>query len=92
MQPIGKYKILKPIFQGNDEYNINTKIGIAEFRLLNFKPLEIEILYTDKRGNRLFPYIYSITKKKALTYPLQIVKGVRLRIIPVKDLDIICRA
>ena len=60
-------------------------IGIAEDKMIT-KNLRIEIEYTDKQGNRVFPGEYEISKKDALKYPKQEVKGHVLRLIPIKDL------
>ncbi len=48
--------------------------------------LEVEILYRNKNGCRLYPDTYTIKKEKALRYLVQHWKGVRLKIIPIKDL------
>lgn len=61
-------------------------VGIATHKIqqgLN----EVEILYTDMRGKRVFPYIYRMTSDKMSTYPIMKVKRVPLRVIPIADFD-----
>ena len=60
-------------------------VGIAETKLADVTL--IEIVYKDRSGNRVFPATYSIKLEKAMTYPIQMIKKVSLRIIPIKDLD-----
>jgi hypothetical protein len=61
-------------------------IGIAAKRA--FADLEIEIMYKDKYGNRVFPAKYFITKEKIITYPYRYIGGNRIYIVPIKDLTI----
>jgi len=73
-----------PIWDGHK----NPKFGIAEYRMVA-EQLEVEVLYRSKgTGGKPFPHIYRISRTKALTYPVQVRCGVRLRIIPVKDFDV----
>lgn len=52
--------------------------------------LKIEILYKKADGQRLYPDIYTISKEKAKSYPIQYVgSNVKLHIIPIEDLEII---
>lgn len=74
-----KIEIYKPIW--------NTQsIGVNVKKITD--DLEIEILYRNEDGCRLYPDIYTIEKEKALNYPVQYWKGVELKIIPIKDLKI----
>jgi len=72
--------------------NINTpiwktkSIGIAE-RLLN-DDIEINILYKDKNGNRLFPDTYIVKKELVKKFPVQYIRGVALHIIPIAKLKV----
>ena len=66
---------------------ISKSIGIAAKRA--FADLEVEILYKDKYGNRVFPATYKITKEKIITYPYNYIGGNRIYIVPIKDLTII---
>lgn len=63
-------------------------VGIAEYKLGTLNT-DIEILYVDKFGRRLYPHIYRISTPKARKYPVQLVKGLRIRIVPISDLEII---
>lgn len=76
-----KIKIAKPIWSGTDHVR---KVGVAEFRM-NSGILEIHIEYSDGTS-KLWPKPLYMFKEKAMTYPVQIVKGVRLRLIPIADL------
>jgi len=75
-----KLKIKEPIW-------ISRSIGIAAKRA--FADLEIEILYKDKYGNRVYPGIYKITKEKIIQYPFRYIGKNRIYIVPIKDLTII---
>ena len=75
-----KLKIKEPIW-------LTRSIGIAAKRA--FADLEIEILYKDKYGNRVFPATYKISKEKIITYPFRYIGKNRIYIIPIKDLTII---
>lgn len=75
-----KLKIKEPIW-------ISKSIGIAAKR--TFADLEIEILYKDKYGNRVYPATYKIAKEKIITYPYRYIGKNRIYIIPIKDLTII---
>ena len=75
-----KLKIKEPIW-------ISRSIGIATKRA--FADLEIEIMYKDKFGNRVYPATYKITKEKIITYLYRYIGGNRIYIVPIKDLIII---
>jgi len=75
-----KLKIKEPIW-------ISRSIGIAAKR--TFADLEIEIMYKDQYGNRVYPATYKITKEKIITYPYRYIGGNRIYIVPIKDLTII---
>jgi len=77
------FKIQKPIWNGKLHKRC---VGIAEHRVGN-AGIDIEIGYTDKHGNRLYPNIYHISREqlcKAHTQTLSM--GVRVRILPIDDL------
>lgn len=60
-------------------------VGLAEDKLtegLN----QIEITYENKQGERIYPEPFGIFGKDAFKYPVQILKGRRLRIIPIDKL------
>ena len=79
------YKIFTPIWD-------KRKIGIALFRLHRGIDLEIEIMYTDKYGQRLYPYVYLLNITEALDYPRSTVKGTELAIVPIDRLRVKCSA
>jgi hypothetical protein len=63
-------------------------VGIAENRIID--DLEIEILYQDKNGNRLYPSRYYISRSEALNHPTQTLpSGVKLRIIPIAEMKVL---
>ena len=70
--------IRKPIWDG-------LKVGIAEYKLVGGE-VAINIDYTDKHGELLFPDTYLLTKREAMHYPQQKVRGTTLRIIPIEEL------
>jgi len=72
-------KIREPIWKTHS-------IGISEGKLAT--PTYIQIDYRDKTGELLFPYVYTIDKEEAKQYPCQVVRGVKLRIIPIFQLHI----
>ena len=74
-----KLRIKEPIW-------ISRSVGVAAKRA--FADLEIEILYKDKYGNRVFPATYKISKEKIITYPFRYIGKNRIYIIPIKDLTI----
>ena len=74
-----KLKIKEPIW-------LTRSIGITAKRA--FADLEIEILYKDKYGNRVFPATYKISKEKIIQYPFRYIGKNRIYIIPIKDLTI----
>ena len=62
-------------------------VGVAEFRMKD-PVLRIQIEYKEKDGNKLYPGTYFISREKAMAYPTQILpQGVKLRIIPIEDLE-----
>lgn len=74
------YKIKAPIWK-------NRTVGIAEHLLESHNT--IEILYKNKEGKQIYPQIFGITKRQALRYPVQIIRGTRLRIIPINGLQVV---
>jgi hypothetical protein len=76
-------KIREPIWNGG-----HLKVGIGEYWFANRDILPIRITWKNSQGIKHFPGKYSITKEKAFTYPVQVIKDIRLRIIPITDLDI----
>lgn len=67
-------------------------IGIAERKARDSSDefFEIDILYTDKSGNKTFPGLYQIRREDIFKYPIQTLKGgVKLFIIPIEELQLI---
>lgn len=66
-------------------------VGIAEHKL-SFGDNEVQILYRQKKGasfgEKIYPHTYLVSGKDAARYPVQVVRGVRLRIIPIADMRI----
>jgi uncharacterized protein VirK/YbjX len=73
------FKIREPIWKGR-------KVGLNDAIL--DKENKVEILFKQRNGERLYPYTYTITKEKAQQFPIQILKGHWLRIIPIIELSI----
>ena len=62
-------------------------VGIAQNKISIFEKLIVKIDYKDKYGNELYPYYLVIDGKETKKYPTQIVKGTKLRIIPIADFE-----
>jgi hypothetical protein len=75
-----KLKIKEPIW-------ISRSIGIAAKRA--FADLEIEILYKDKYGNRVFPATYFIKKEDIIKYPIKYCGKTKLYIVSIDKLEIV---
>jgi hypothetical protein len=81
MKTWSEYTIQAPIWNGNTN---RREIGIAEYRL----PCYLEISYTDRFGNKMYPDKFPITKDFASKYPVKVVgANTKLRIIPINDLE-----
>lgn len=64
-------------------------IGIAEHRVPPLGYVEVEIIYCEKPGVRMFPDVYAVTREQMMKYPRQIINHrIALRIIPIKDLKL----
>ena len=74
-----KFTIHTPIWK-------NYSVGLAQDKLSDEN--EVEIDYINKDGQRIFPDKFTITREKALTYPVQKCGCHWLRIIPIRDLNI----
>jgi len=55
------FKIKVPIWKGR-------KVGLAKDQMTE-DPVEVEILYKDKSGKRLYPYLYTMPLVVAEKYP-----------------------
>jgi len=74
-----RIKIRTPIWNGR-------KVGVAESKITD--DLLIDIIYKVTGGERLYPDTYLLRKGKSYFYPIQVVKGVPLRIIPISSLEV----
>lgn len=64
-------------------------VGIAE-RTIGISGVDLEIIYKNKQGERLFPNTYHISREKIAQYPTKVVgSNTVLRIVPIKDLEIL---
>lgn len=80
MTPI---QIRCPIWNGGKRV-----VGIAEYKL-GAVNTDIEIMYRNRFGERIYPFVYTMTRSEIAKYPVKIVGcGVRLRLIPIADLHI----
>ena len=78
-----KITIHTPIWNGG-----RPAVGIAEDKLTT-NIVEIEIDYTNRFNERLYPTPFFIERESVLRYPVQLWKGHKLHWIPIKDLQ--CR-
>ncbi len=60
-------------------------VGIADYKITD--DILVYIDYVGRSGVKLFPGMYFMEKEKAQRYPVQVVKNVELRIIPIKDFE-----
>lgn len=74
-----RVKIREPIWK-------DRSIGVAEYHFDSSDPIEIEITYKNKQGERIYPAVYILYWDQVSEYPAQTVKGTKLRIIPISDL------
>lgn len=74
--------IWAPIWDGKKE----PKLGLAEYRMTH-DIIEVRVQYTGKNGMKPFPHVYRISKAKAMAHPVQVVKGTRLRVIPIANFE-----
>ena len=72
------YTIATPIWDGD-------KVGIADHRVKVDTQIEIKLDYKDKYGNLVYPHLYVMDCAKVREYPVQIVKGTRLHLVPIDD-------
>lgn len=77
-----RVKINEPIWNGE-------KVGIKKSLLSGEGTLEVEVLYKDKNGNRVFPHLYTMTFEKASFYPTHPADGRKpaLVYIPIDAFD-----
>lgn len=62
-------------------------IGISEYNVRD--NLRITISYVNKHREKVFPYTYTMSKERILSYPFQYIKGIKIYIIPISDLTVV---
>jgi hypothetical protein len=73
-----QYTIHTPIWNGG-------KVGIASHRVAVDTQIEIKLDYRDSNRNLVHPHLYVMDCKKVREYPTQMVKGVKLHLVPISD-------
>lgn len=63
-------------------------VGINENKITD--DLKIIVDYTNVHGEKIYPYPFLITKDRALNYPVQMVRGAKLHIIPLSAMEELC--
>ena len=51
--------------------------------------IDLEIMYENKEGKRIYPHIYHMSREKLTKYPMQHRRGVDLVIVPIQDFEIV---
>lgn len=72
-----QFLIQKPIWNGGERC-----VGLAEGRIGYGPTTTFEILYRNKEGKRIYPHQFVVGTHAAMTCPVQMVKGMRLRVVP----------
>ena len=78
-------RIRVPMWLGS---NGNEAVGLAETKIGD--GCIVYIAYKDDNGDKVFPHEYYIDGHDARLYPLQVRKGVPLRIVPISHLVDLC--
>jgi len=60
-------------------------VGIAEHKIGDGCLVRID--YTDRAGNKLYPHPFLLTREKGLSCPVQMVKGIKLRIVKIDEMQ-----
>tara|TARA_R110000782_G_scaffold222961_1_gene309977 strand:+ start:75 stop:314 length:240 start_codon:yes stop_codon:yes gene_type:complete len=74
-------KILKPLWKNGGS------VGIDE-RKFNKEGVLVEIDYKDKYGQKIYPHTYKFSKEKAESAETMIWKKTTLKVIPIKEMEI----
>jgi hypothetical protein len=88
-EKVALLELRKPIMNGfNNSSEANPCIGIAHRKLVYNDRIIIKIVYTDKDGNRIFPYDYEMSCREALQYPTMLLpdKVTPVHVIPISRL------
>jgi hypothetical protein len=76
-----RIKIKEPIWKSKS-------VGIADKHLQMKDFVEIEILYKQKDGTRLYPGVFRMSVRQVKSYPQQVFgNGLKLRVVPIVDLQ-----
>ena len=78
-----KVELMYPIWQGSREKRC---VGIADYRVKG-SDIEVHILYTNRHGIRLYPNPFRIGAEEVRKFPIQLVRGLKLYIIPIEAMD-----
>jgi hypothetical protein len=62
-------------------------VGVNEDALRRAPRTYIDIAYRNKKGEKIYPHLLMVERDKAMSYPVQIVKGRTLRIIPISEME-----
>ncbi len=79
MSRINKYKIKEPVWKDNS-------IGIADFRLK--EALQVDIIYKNKKKERIFPDTYIINNPNLVDRDYQTIQGRKIYKFLISELDI----
>jgi hypothetical protein len=61
-------------------------VGLAIYKImLEREIVQIEFTYRRKNGSLFFPNIFEMARSKMAVYPEEVVKGIRLKKIPLAD-------
>lgn len=74
-------KILKPLWKNGGS------VGIDE-RKFNKEGVLVEIDYKDKYGQKIYPHTYKFSKEKADNAEKMFIKKTTLKVIPIKEMEI----
>jgi len=77
--PRVRIKIKEPIWSKN-------AVGVAREKMI-YNHLEVEIIWTDKEGNRKYPNPFFIRRSDAIKCPTMDIKGHVIHIIPIDKMD-----
>ena len=71
-----QFAIMTPIWNGGQRC-----VGLAEYRLSG-PVTTFEILWRNREDKRIYPHPFTVSTKTVLKCPIQMIKGMRLRIVP----------
>ena len=79
MSRINKYKIKEPVWKDNS-------IGIADFRLK--EALQVDIIYKNKKKERIFPDTYIINNPNLVDRDYQTIQGRKIYKFLISELNV----